>query len=255
MVSPMEAGNPAMAAHKDFRFNSRVVPPSPRRPHGQSEADCVSRTRRLARAVVLLCSLSACANGPRLPPTPELPYPAWYIGLAAPKHMEVWVETVDVLDKRGLAFYRVHGGVVSYTGKVEGWHKGGGKSKPINNVDLPDRIFLRWQSLVEPQAYKINIQIPQWVRNEMLRPERVICKFKQRWKTDYRDIIALGMAPGGIVKVWVGGSCLGLTEIGRFQAEVEPRGPYRGASKGKYVPLEPENKTYIDQHGIPYGSW
>jgi hypothetical protein len=169
--------------------------------------------------------------------------------------MEVWVETVDVLDKRGLAFYRVHGGVASYTGKTEGWHGGGSGGKPINNVDLPGQIFLRWQSLVEPQAYKINIQIPQWVRDEMVRPERVICKFKQRWKTDYRDIIALGMAPGGIVKVWVGGACLGFTEIGRFQAEVEPRGPYRGASKGKYVPLEPENKAYIDQHGIPYGSW
>lgn len=81
--------------------------------------------RRLASTVLMLCSLSACANGPRLPPTPNLPYPAWYVGFAAPKHMEVWVETVDVLDKRGLAFYRVHGGVASYTGKTEGWHGGG----------------------------------------------------------------------------------------------------------------------------------
>ena len=65
----------------------------------------------------------------------------------------------------------------------------------------------------------------------------------------------LGMAPGGIVKMWVGGSCLGFKEVGRFQAEVEPLGPYRGASKGKYVSLEPENKAYVEQHGIPYGSW
>jgi hypothetical protein len=251
----MEAGNPAMGAHKDFRFNSRVVPPSARRRPGQSEVDGVSRIRRLACAVVLLCSLSACANGPRLPPTPKLPYPAWYVGFAAPKHMEVWVETVDVLDKRGLAFYRVHGGVASYTGKAEGWHRGGSGGKPINNVDLPDQIFLRWQSLVEPQAYKLKIQIPQWVRDEMVRPERVLCQWNQQWKIDYRETISLGMAPGGIVKMWVGGSCLGFTEVGRFQAEVEPRGPYRGASKGKYVPLEPENKAYIDQHGIPYGSW
>jgi hypothetical protein len=108
---------------------------------------------------------------------------------------------------------------------------------------------------VEPQAYKISIRIPQWVRDEMIRPERVLCQFQQRWKTDYREMITLGMAPGGIVKVWVGGSCLGFKEVGRYQAKVEPLGPYRGASKGKYVPLEPENKAYIDQHGIPYGSW
>ncbi|MGE6388716.1 DUF2931 family protein, partial [Pseudomonas sp. NPDC078416] len=113
--------------------------------------------------------------------------------------MEVWVETVDVLDKRGLAFFRVHGGVASYTGKVEGWHQGVSGGKPINNVDLPDQIFLRWQSLVEPQAYKIKIQIPQWVRDEMTRPERVYCRGSREWIDDYRFAITLGMAPGGIV--------------------------------------------------------
>ena len=210
---------------------------------------------RLIFGIGLLISLSACASGPRLPPAPKLPYPAWYIGFAAPKHMEVWVETVDVLDTRGLAFFMVHGGVASYTGKVEGWHQGVSGGKPINNVDLPDQIFLRWQSLVEPQAYKIKIQIPQWVRDEMMRPERVYCRGSREWIDDYRFAITLGMAPGGIVKVWVGGPCLGFKEIGRFQAGVEPLGPYRGASKGKYIPLEPENKAYVEQHGIPYGSW
>ena len=211
--------------------------------------------RRLICLAGMLLSLTACASGPRLPPFPKLPYPAWYIGLAAPEHMEVWVETVDVLDQRGLAFFRVHGGVASYTGKVEGWHQGGGKSKPINNVDLPAQIFLRWQSLVEPQAYKARIPIPQWVRAEMVRPERVYCRGSKEWIDGYRFSIALGMAPGGIVKVWVGGPCLGFTEVGRYQAEVEPLGPYRGASKDKYISLEPENKAYVEQHGIPYGSW
>jgi hypothetical protein len=81
--------------------------------------------RRLICVAGMMLSLTACTSGPRLPPLPKLPYPAWYIGLAAPEHMEVWVETVDVLDQRGLAFFRVHGGVASYTGKVEGWHQGG----------------------------------------------------------------------------------------------------------------------------------
>jgi hypothetical protein len=179
----------------------------------------------------------------------------WYVGLAAPRHMEVWVETVDVLDQRGLAFFRVHGGVAGYTRKPDGWHKGGGKMKPINNIDLPERLFLRWQSLVEPQAYKIRIPIPQWVREEMVKPERVFCPGSQKWKVDYRDSITLGMAPGGIVKVWVGGACLDYKEVGRFQAEIEPLGPYIGKSKGQYIPIEPENKAYVEQHGIPYGSW
>lgn len=211
--------------------------------------------KRLLLVAGLLISLTACAMSPSMSPPPRLPYPAWYVGLAAPQHMEVWVETVDVIDQRGLVFFRVHGGVASYTGQPKGWGNGAGKSKPINNVDLPERIFLRWQSLVEPQAYKISIQIPQWVRDQMIKPEQAFCLWAGKWEEDYRDAITLGMAPGGIVKVWVGGSCLGYKEVGRYQAEVEPLGPYRGASKGKYIPLEPENKAYVEQHGIPYGSW
>ena len=211
--------------------------------------------KRLTLLIGLLFSLSACASGPKPYPPPKLPYNSWYVGLAAPRYMEVWVETVDVLDQRGFGFFRVHGGVAGYTRKPEGWHQGGGAMKPVNNVDLPQRIFLRWQSLVEPQAYRIRIPIPQWVRDEMVKPERVFCQGSKEWRDDYRKMITLGMAPGGIVKVWVGGACLGFTEVGRFQAEVEPLGPYRGKSNGEYIHIEPENKAYIDQHGIPYGTW
>ncbi|WKL52428.1 DUF2931 family protein [Pseudomonas kielensis] len=211
--------------------------------------------KRQTVLVALLFSLCACASGPKSPAPPKLPYSSWYVGLAAPRFMEVWVETVDVLDQRGLAFFHVSGGVASYTRKPEGWHKGGGSMMPVSNVDLPERIFLRWQSLVEPQAYKIRIPIPQWVRDEMVKPERVFCEADQEDVTLYRNRITLGMAPGGIVKVWVGAGCLGFKEVGRFQAEIEPLGPYRGKSNGQYIPIEPENKAYIDQHGIPYGTW
>jgi hypothetical protein len=211
--------------------------------------------RRLSVLLGLLFSLCACASSPTPPSRPKLPYDTWFVGLAAPRYMEVWVESVDVIDRRGYPYFNVFGGVAGYTRKPEGWHKGGGKTMPVNNVDLPERIFLRWQSLVEPQAYRIEIKIPQWVRDEMVRPERLYCEPAQKDMTLYRDTINLGMAPGGIVKVWVGVGCLGYTEVGRFQAEVEPRGPYRGKSNGKYVPIEPENKAYVDQHGIPYGSW
>lgn len=220
-----------------------------------SAADWVLRLRSLLCAAGLLLSLGACASGPKLPPIPKLPYPVWYIGLAAPQHMEVWVETVDVLDQRGLSFFRVHGGVASYTGQTDGWHEGGGKSKPVSNVDLPDQIFLRWQSLAEPQAYKVLIKIPKWVRDEMIKPQRVFCSWDQEVVTLYPDTISLGMAPGGIVKVWVGSGCLKHREIGRFQAEVEPRGPYLNNKGLYYRPPNPAAQAWINQHGIPYGSW
>jgi len=120
---------------------------------------------------------------------------------------------------------------------------------------LPQRLFLRWQSLAEPQAYKVRIEIPQWVRDTMVKPERAFCQGSKEWRDDYRDIITLGMAPGGIVKVWVGGACLGFTEVGRYQAEVEPRGPFLN-DKGIYLRApNPEAQAWIDEHGIPYGSW
>ncbi|MBS7690532.1 hypothetical protein I0E98_08880 [Pseudomonas lalucatii] len=42
----------------------------------------------------------------------------------------------------------------------------------------------------------------------------------------------IGLAPGGIAKLWVSGPCFKGTEVLRVQAEVEPEGPYQGLSEG-----------------------
>ncbi|WP_268800382.1 DUF2931 family protein [Pseudomonas huanghezhanensis] len=214
-----------------------------------------SPVKRLSLLVCTLFSLCACTSGPQTSPPPKLPYDSWYVGLAAPRHMEVWVESVDVLDQRGVGFFNVFGGVASYTGKTEGWHKGGGAMMPVNNVDLPERIFVRWQSLVEPQTYKVGIKIPQWVRDEMIKPKRIFCKWDQEIVTLYRDTITLGLAPGGIVKVWVGSGCLEHKEVGRFQAEIETLGPYQTGKGIYYRAPNPKAQAWINEHGIPYGSW
>ena len=124
-----------------------------------------------------------------------------------------------------------------------------------NYIDLPAQLFLRLQSLVEPQAYKARIHIPQWGRDEMFRPERVYCRGSNKWIDDYRFAITLGMAPGGVVKVWVGGSCLGYKEVGRYQAKVEPRGPNQDGKGLFYRPPKLESQAWIEQHSIPYGTW
>jgi hypothetical protein len=211
--------------------------------------------KRLIGLMMVVVSLSACAAGPRQAPSPKLPYSAWSLGFVAPKHMEVWVERADVIDQRGSGFIDVHGGVASYSGKAAGWPERGGGGKPVNNVDLPKMIFLRWQSLVEPQAYKIGIQIPPWVRDEMLKPHDVFCNFDQKVVTLYRNTISLGMAPGGIVKVWLGSGCLKHLEVGRYQAVVEPLGPNQDRRGLYYRAPNPEAQAWIDKHGIPYGTW
>ncbi|MFZ5461916.1 DUF2931 family protein [Stutzerimonas stutzeri] len=206
----------------------------------------------IACAFVLL---SGCASSQA---HPRLPFDTWYAGVIAPDHMEVWVESVDVIDRRGLAYERVGGGVPSYASVVAGWpsHPAGTAGKGLRGIDLPEIIFVRWQSLVEPQTYNVRINIPEWVREEMLKPHAPYCLGEKRVVEGmHRKVITIGLAPGGIAKAWVGGPCLQSIEIGRFEAAISKVGPYGGTSNGEHRPLSDKAKAYIEQHGVPYGSW
>ncbi|NQD95193.1 DUF2931 family protein [Pseudomonas sp. CrR25] len=202
--------------------------------------------------------LSGCASGQG---NPTLPFDAWFVGVIAPDHMEIWVESVDVIDRRGLAYERVIGGIPSYSSTVEGWppRVGGGKGKSLLGIDLPEIIFVRWQSLVEPQTYNVRINVPEWARIAMVTNEQPVCPWKGDWGkavlTGYRDVITIGLAPGGIAKVWLQGACLEPIEIGRFEGVISKVGPYGGKSGGKHRPLSATAKAYIEAHGVPYGSW
>ena len=64
---------------------------------------------------LLLMGLAACSTNEttQQPAAFELPYRAWEIGLIAPNYMEVWVESVDVIDQGGFVYKGVHGGTSS----------------------------------------------------------------------------------------------------------------------------------------------
>ncbi|WP_278400780.1 DUF2931 family protein [Stutzerimonas kunmingensis] len=210
------------------------------------------------RKIFLACVLGLLTGCTSSQAQPKLPYDTWYAGVIAPDHMEVWVESVDVIDRRGLAYERVNGGVPSYASTVAGWpsHPAGGAGKGVRGIDLPEIIFVRWQSLVEPQTYNVRINIPEWVREEMLKPQAPYCRGQKRVVEGmYRRFITIGLAPGGIAKAWVGGPCLQSIEIGRFEAAISKVGPYGGTSNGEHRPLSDKAKAYIEQHGVPYGSW
>ena len=217
-------------------------------------------------ALMLLMALTACAGAGKSqrPSAPELPYRTWEIGLLAPNYMEVWVESVDVMDQRGFAYERVHGGTSSIQnppddrGNPNGWpvRPGVGKNRPMTGIDLPTHVFVRWQSLVEPQTYNVRLDIPDWVRKEMVTGHSAYCRFDDKNITGYRYAITLGLAPGGIAKAWLTGACLEPIEIGRFKGVVEPKGPYGGTSEGEYYrPPSEHAQHYLDTHEIPFDSW
>lgn len=213
----------------------------------------------MKRLAMLLCLalLGGCAHAGKGPGS--LPYPYWRLGFLAPDYMEVWIETADVEDIRGWSFPHMGGGVAAIdtpddlSGDAQGWGSriGWGGGRFVTGADLPQRIFVRWQSLAEPQTYRVTLEIPERARQLMVEKLEPPCTTMM-----YRQALVVGLAPGGIVRAWVRSTCGESIEILHAQAEVEPKGPSQGKTGGQYaLPLEPSAKAYIDKHGIPYGSW
>ena len=211
---------------------------------------------RIALVVFLLSGCTVASSQ-------SMPYKSWFLGFSAPDYMEVWIETADVVDIQDHVYPRAMSGVASMlkppnnSGDPRGWPKraaiGGGKR--VTGADLPNQIYVRWQSLVEPQTYLMVIKIPEVTREIMRKGEKAFCKFDGKWITGYRDSIDIGLAPGGIAKVWVGGSCLPPIEVTTVKAVIDPRGPYEGKSGGEYDSLSDVSKAYVEKFGVPYDSW
>lgn len=210
--------------------------------------------------LVLALGLAGCQSSAA--PKPKLPYDAWYLGFLAPNYMEVWLELANISDIDGRFFPNAMGGVVamgqpaSLSATAKGWPRriGSGKGLYMTGLDLPYMVALRWQSMVEPQTYQTVFAIPAWAREKMVERLPAECPVSGR-TSDYRKDLTIGLAPGGVVKVWIMGPCLDPIEVLTLQAEIEPKGPYGGKSNGKYRPLSPVVKRYVDKYGVPYGSW
>ncbi|WP_296188101.1 DUF2931 family protein [Pseudomonas sp. UBA1879] len=194
----------------------------------------------------------------------ELPYDAWRLGFLAPNYMEVWIETSNVLDVKGRVFGRAMSGVAAIQtppnlrGDPRGWPKrpGDGKGKHLWRADVPRLIYVRWQSLAEPQTYEAFIDIPESIQRSMLEGGRTYCDTSRVWIDDYRKNLVMGLAPGGVVKTWLMGVCIDPIEVSRVQGRIVEKGPDLGRTNGQYaLELEPESRAYIDKFGIPYDSW
>jgi len=104
--------------------------------------------------VLLAAVLGGCAatSGHKSLPAD---YMGWSIGYTAPPYMEVWIESIDVEDVNGRLFEHIGRGTASIAYSVDpaGWRPprtlGGGRI--IRGAALPQRLYVRWQSLVELQ--------------------------------------------------------------------------------------------------------
>lgn len=200
----------------------------------------------------------------------SLPYDAWTVQLFSPDYMDVVIESTAAVDIDSRLFSNVGSSVAAqrypnafskgtpgeFKGNPAGWpEEPGGKGRPTSGANLPERIYVRWQSLVEPQTYEVVIRIPESTRELMLEREEIFCAFDGKVITQFRKWLVVGLAPGGIAKVWVRGPCLPAIEVTRVKGIVHSKGPNSGLGDGKYSDLQKESKAYIEKFGIPYGSW
>ena len=139
---------------------------------------------------------------------------------------------------------------------ARGWQSsGGGSMRGVVGADLPKRIYVRWQSIVEQKTYRGWVEIPEEGRQIMRTSTERRCAQTPASPANGLAILSIGLAPGGVMQVSVRDSCLKAIKVARGQAEIEPLGPHLGKSGGKYYPQSEESKRYIEQYGIPYGSW
>ena len=212
--------------------------------------------RCLIGLLMLTLALTGCVSDT------HLPYRSWRLGFGAPVHMEVWVEDAQVLDVAGKHFGGLGVGVTSAPsdeGNPSGWphNPGPGAGQDINGAALPKEIYVRWQSLVEPQAYQVVLHFTDAMRKQMLTqgppPASSLKHPHPDWRY-YNEVVVI-LAPGGWVKVWLGGVVEKAIPIMCVKARVNPVGPYGGKSNGKYRPLTKKTADYIATHPIPYDSW
>ena len=139
----------------------------------------------------------------------SMPYEAWRLGFSAPVHMEVWIESADVIDIQGQVYKHAMSGNAAIIapstkhGDPRGWPKkvGWGKGKYVRGADLPQKIYVRWQSLAEPRTYRMVINIPESTRRLMRKGEKAFCTADGKWIIGYHKSVAITLVPGGIAKV------------------------------------------------------
>jgi hypothetical protein len=186
----------------------------------------------------------------------------WNIGFTEPAYMKVWVEEASEEDVNGKFIPHIGEGSAS-GGQMgldkeyaRGWLGEGFTKYPAVGAGLPRRIFVRWQSIAEPQTYRAWVDIPEEAREILKRASTELCPEQPTNHDPQGGHLTLGLAPGGIVQIWVLDECARPVKVARGVAEVEPLGPDQGKSNGEYAyKVSEEAQQYIQRYGIPYGSW
>lgn len=183
-------------------------------------------------------SLSGCASPADIK--------TWSFSVAAPKHYGVWVEHLE-LEKSGAQHWRMPIGAVDCCWK--GVNGPSGKGGPITN--FPDYVAIQWFSYSEQRYYQRLIPVPKNTKDKMEKLASYSIAGEKR--EGPRDMIVLGLAPGGTIVLWIMNQIGNEIEVARFQAtEIEGDPSEYEAGTQRYLD---EHGPYLEKHGVPTEGW
>lgn len=169
-----------------------------------------------------------------------------HIGVGTPEHYDVWVDEFVMRTSDGRQTKMSMGYVRCCWSGADGPK---GKGGPI--TEIPSKISIEWYSFAENKTYEKTFSLPQNLGEKMTKPatyETSLGKFERP-----RDILTVGLAPGGRVVIWIQNQIGNEIEVRRLKAnELQGRTDrYPDLSKS-YLR---KNSAYLEKHGIPTEGW
>lgn len=166
----------------------------------------------------------------------------WEPGISAPRYYPVGSCLVDF----GNAGHSSRMSFDNGWGNVYGGVVSGDKYK-----NIPSKVDITYNTAVENYTYKGSIQLDY---------EKILQLFRKYCKNKYdRPILAVGMAPGGWVRVWFNMITDDDRSIHIEIAKAQLKGSYDDTAGEHYKVKNLENwgkyYTYWQLHGIPYEAW
>lgn len=157
----------------------------------------------------------------------------WHFQLATPKHYNVWVEHLE-LERSGVRHWSHPAGSLGCCWKGPDGPRGiTGGMQPF-----PNFIGIQWFSFAEQAFYQRLISIPDDWQDLMRAPARYVTSLGEF--SGPRNILTLGLAPGGEIVVWIKNQIGNEIEIARLQAnEIE----------GEAFRYKTRTKDYLNKHG------
>uniref|UniRef100_UPI000AD8765A DUF2931 family protein n=1 Tax=Xenorhabdus eapokensis TaxID=1873482 RepID=UPI000AD8765A len=192
-----------------------------------------------------------------------LPYDKWWFQIYTPKYFPASVSFVQFQDEDNYIVQKfMNDGAQSSIQSLTDWSKelGGGPGSSVKNHGeaLPLRMMICWDSVIDKKSYQTTFDFTPDVRQLMREP---YIGRRVKGHIFYRDIIFVGLAPGGAARAWLRGYdknngdnilvATGESVSGDNMTVCQDKTNYPDG----YAEYSKRIKDFIKGKKYPYGEW